>query len=325
MSAGMTEVPGRPLPAALAAPPVDSAGVTAQIAAIVVTYNSRDHVGALLDSLPEAFGDLPWRVVVVDNGSSDGTAELVEARGTALVVRSTNGGFAAGINNGARQFPQAESLLILNPDATLSPGCVPAMLRVLDRPGVGIVAPRMLEADGSLSYSLRREPSLPRAGGLSFTRWPVFAERIEDPGEYVREHPVDWAVGAVMLISRECYEAVGGFDESFFLYSEETDFSLRARDLGWLTVYTPDAEVMHVGGGSGESAATHTMKMVNRVRIYGRRNGRLSTWLYYGIVVLNELRRGVFGHSRSWPALRALLQPRRRPPQLGASESLIPR
>lgn len=298
--------------------------MTAPIAAIVVTYNSADDVSALLDSLPAAFAGLPWRTIVVDNGSSDGTADVVEARGDAVVVRSVNTGFAAGINNGVREAPDAEVLLILNPDATLGPGSVPAMLAAL-QPGVGIVAPRMLEADGSLSYSLRREPSLPRAGGLSFTGLPVFAERIERPQEYEQPHAVDWAVGAVMLISRDCYDAVGGLDESYFLYSEETDFSLRARDLGWSTVYTPAAEVTHVGGGSGESATTHTMKMVNRVRIYGRRHNRPSTWVYFWIVVATELRRGILGHERSWPAFQALLRPALRPPELNASRELIPR
>lgn len=299
--------------------------MTAPVAAIIVTYNSAEHVPALLDTLPAAFGDLPWQAVVVDNGSTDGTADLVEARGDVTVVRSTNTGFAGGINTGVQHVPETHELLILNPDATLSPGCVSVMLGVLQRPGVGIVAPRMLDADGRLSPSLRRTPTLARAGGLSFTQLPRFAERIETPADYTYEHVVDWAVGAVMLISRECYDALGGFDESFFLYSEETDFSLRARDLGWATVYTPDAEVRHIGGGSGESAATHTMKMVNRVRLYGRRHGRVSTGAYYLVVVLIEVRRGLLGHRRSWPTLRALLRPALRPPELGAGDRLIPR
>lgn len=294
-------------------------------ATIVVTYNSAKHVGALLDSLPAALADLSGPVVVVDNGSTDGTAELVEARGDARVVRSHNTGFAGGINLGVREAPDAEALFILNPDATVAPRALPTMLAVLRKPNVGIVAPRMLEADGSLSPSLRRAPTLARAGGLSFTQRAAFAERIEDPREYRHEHAVDWAVGAALLVSRECFDAVGGFDESYFLYSEETDFSLRARDLGWLTVYTPDAEVVHVGGGSGESAATHTMKMVNRVRIYGRRHGRASTWAYFAIAVLTEVRRGLFGHRASWTAARALLRPSRRPVELGASDSFIPR
>lgn len=299
--------------------------MTAPIAAVVVAFNSRDHIDALLDSLPEAFGTLAYEVVVVDNGSSDGTADHVAARDTVRLVRSTNTGFAGGINTGVQQATATGPILILNPDATLAAGSVPVMLEVLAKPSVGIVAPRMLEADGSLSPSLRREPTLLRVAGLSFTGQPALTERIEETDAYLTEHPVDWAVGAVLLIDRDCYDTLGGFDESFFLYSEETDFSLRARDQGWLTVYTPSAEVTHVGGGSGESELTHTMKAVNRVRLFGRRNGRLRTGLYYLLVILTELRRGLLGHSWSWHTVTALLVPARRPAQLGAGDMLIPR
>ncbi|MEN0070502.1 MAG: glycosyltransferase family 2 protein [Propionicimonas sp.] len=295
-----------------------------RVVAVVIAYNSSRHIGALLDSLPAAFGDVDHEVVVVDNGSSDDTVDVVAARGDARLVRSTNTGFAGGINTGVRHAAGRGPILVLNPDAEIGAGAVPAMLAVLAGPGVGVVAPRMVEADGSLSPSLRREPSLPRAGGLSFTGLPAFAERIEDPAEVADQHVVDWAVGAVMLISRDCFAALDGFDESYFLYSEETDFSLRARDQGWLTVYTPDAEVKHIGGGSGESSTTHTMKMVNRVRIYGRRHGRMATAAYFGIAVLTELRRAALGHHWSWDTLRALLRPSLRPAQLNAGDSLIP-
>lgn len=292
---------------------------------VVVTFNSSEYVSDLLNSLPGAFGAVPYHVVVVDNSSQDGTDRIVESRGDALLVRSKNVGFAGGINRGVSEAPGTGHILVLNPDATLAPDAVPAMLKVLGKPGVGVVAPKMLEADGSLSKSLRRSPTLARAGGLSFTGSPYFAERVEDPSEYVFEHEVDWAVGAVLLIRQECYSELAGFDETYFLYSEETDFCLRARDRGWLTVYTPEAEVTHVGGGSGESAATHTMKMVNRVRLFGRRNGALTTWLYFAVAIVTELRRGILGHRQSWHAVAALLRPSLRPREIGANDSLLPR
>ncbi|WP_315549330.1 glycosyltransferase family 2 protein [Microbacterium aurum] len=295
------------------------------VTAVIVTYNSADHIIDLLRTLPAAFAGSPYTVVVVDNGSSDGTAELVADREDVTLVRSQNTGFAAGVNNGVRAVASSGPILVLNPDATVTADAVPAMLVVLDRPHVGIVAPLMREADGSLSPSIRRAPTLLRAGGLSFTQSPVFAERVEDPKAYVEEADIDWAVGAALLIDRSCYDALGGFDETFFLYSEETDFCLRARDLGWRTVFTPAAEVMHIGGGSGESTATHTMKMVNRVRLYARRHGAVASACYFAIATLTELRRAVLGHTPSWTAFRALLQPRLRPPQLNASGSLIPR
>lgn len=297
----------------------------AEVAAVVVTYNSARHVDALLDSLPAAFGDVPYTTVVVDNGSTDETLALLRRRGDCTVVESVNDGYGAGMNRAVRHSPEAADVLVLNPDVELDAESVPRMLSVLRRPGVGIVAPRTREADGSLSPTLRREPTLARAGGLSFTGLPLLAERIEDPRAYVTEHPVDWAVGAIWLVERECFDALGGFDESYFLYSEETDFALRARDRGWLSVYAPDAGGMHVGGGSGTSHATHTMQMLNRVRLIRRRRGTPAAWTYYAVTLLVELRRGLLGHRASWPTLRALVRPSLRPAALGASDAVLPR
>ncbi|MFF2271631.1 glycosyltransferase family 2 protein [Agromyces sp. NPDC058136] len=299
--------------------------MSTDIVAVVVTYNSEQHVSELLDSLPAAFGSTPHAVVVVDNGSTDGTVGLLEQRSDCTVVRSTNDGYAAGINRAVRAAPDEGAILILNPDATLDPESAPRMLSVLRKPGVGIVAPRVRESDGSLSRTIRRAPTLGRVGGLSFTGLPSFAERVEDAQEYDDEHVVDWAVGAILLVDRSCYDALGGLDETYFLYSEETDFCLRARAKGWSTVYTPDAGAVHIGGGSGESVATHTMKAVNRVRVYGRHAGPARAWLYFGMTIAIEVRRAIRWHGASWPTVRALLRPAERPAALGASDTLLPR
>ncbi|KRA24987.1 hypothetical protein ASD65_11545 [Microbacterium sp. Root61] len=299
--------------------------VNVDVAAIVVTYNSEDHVTALLDSIHPALGDLSHSVVVVDNGSTDRTLEILDARADCVVVRSTNVGYAAGMNRAVAASPHARALLILNPDAVLDPGSLAPMLAALRKPGVGIVAPRVREADGSLSPTLRRRPTLGRVGGLSFTGLPRFTERIEDPREYEIEHDVDWAVGAILLVDAECYTSLGGMDESFFLYSEETDLSLRAKDAGWSTRYTPHAGALHVGGGSGESATTHMMKILNRIRIYRRLSGPVRGWFYFWASVAIELRRAILGRRESWPTVRALLKPSERPAVLGLNGMLVPR
>ncbi|WP_312676438.1 glycosyltransferase family 2 protein [Microbacterium sp.] len=295
------------------------------VAAIVVTYNSEDHIEALLDSVRPALGALEGSIVVVDNGSTDRTLEIVAGRTDCILIRSTNVGYAAGMNRAVAGSPPARALLILNPDATLDPGSIPIMMTVLDKPGVGIVAPRVREADGSLSPTLRRRPTFGRVGGLSFTGHPRFTERIENPKDYAVEHDVDWAVGAILLVDADCYASLGGMDESFFLYSEETDLSLRAAEAGWATRYTPDAGAVHVGGGSGESATTHTMKILNRVRIYRRLTGPVRGVLYLWASVFVEARRGLLGRRESWPAIRALVRPSERPAALGISDVFVPR
>jgi hypothetical protein len=90
-------------------------------------------------------------------------------------------------------------------------------------------------------------------------------------------------------------------------------------------VYTPAAGAMHIGGGSGESATTHMMKQLNRIRLYRRRTGTMRAWAYYGMTVLTELRRALLGHDKSWPTVRALVRPSLRPPALNANDSILPR
>ena len=159
-----------------------------------------------------------------------------------------------------------------------------------------------------------------RVGGLSFTGLAAFTERIEDPREYETEHEVEWAVGAILLVDatataprrhgRVVLPLLGG------------DRLQPARQGRWLGHgLHPGGGAMHVGGGSGESATTHTMKILNRVRLYRRRRGTLR-----GVDLLrahraDELRRALLGHDKSWPTLRALLRPSTRPAVLGACDS----
>lgn len=292
---------------------------------VIVTYNSARVIGALLESLPAALCGVSAEVVVVDNGSTDETVGLVAARGDCRLVRSDNGGYAAGINRGVAEASPARAILVLNPDVVLTPGSVPAMLAELQSPGVGVVAPLVREQDGTVSLSMRREPTLARNLGLGRTGHPRFAEYVVAEDAYRRPQDVDWAVGAALLISSECHNALGGWDESFFLYSEETDFCLRARDLGYRTRFQPAAEVMHIGGASGQSGETHAMQATNRVRLYRRRHGWLPAFVYLLLSVAAELSWHVRGNPHSLTAVRALLRPGARPRELSASRHLVPR
>jgi N-acetylglucosaminyl-diphospho-decaprenol L-rhamnosyltransferase len=296
-----------------------------QFTIIVVTYNSAHVVPGLLDSIPAAVDHVPVETIVVDNGSSDGTADLLEARDDCLLIRSTNVGYAAGLNLGYGSARGVGPILILNPDVRLRPGSVTSMAHALDRPRVGIVAPRVEDADGVLQTSLRREPSIPRALGLTFTRLPTFAEYENRPADYETAHVADWALGAVLLIARDCYEELGGWDPSFFLYSEETDFCLRARDAGWHTWYEPSALVEHIGKQSGYNDKTHAMRIVNRVRLYRRRHGAVSSFVYWSLAIGSEGYRALLGRRMHATSLVALLSPRRRPVELGCSQHLLPR
>ncbi len=294
------------------------------LAVVIVTHNSAHVLGALLDSLPSALTGLNADVVVVDNGSADGTRELAEARSDCRLIRSANVGYAGGINRGVAASPHARAILVLNPDVVLHENSVPPLLAALRQPGVGIAAPQVWSATGALELSLRREPTILRAAGLTRTRLPVFSEYVAGRAAYRKPRDVDWAVGAVLAMSRACYDALGGWDESYFLYSEETDFALRAGDAGLRTRYVPAAVATHIGGQSGRNTLTHVTQVVNRVRLYRRRHRILASSCYLLVCAANELSRVPRGHRESWPAVVALFRPARRPANLGCSDRLIP-
>ena len=295
----------------------------ADLAIVVVTYNSARVIGSLLDSVPAALDGLSADVVVVDNGSTDNTLSVLSSREHCRVIRSTNVGYSGGINRGVAEAEPADAILVLNPDVVLWPGSIRPLLEALQLPGIGIAAPQM-RRDGALCHSLRREPTLLRALGLTGTRLAAFSEYVTDKRAYEVAHEVDWAVGAILMVSRACHEAVGGWDESFFLYSEEIQFCLDARRLGFRTRYVPESVVEHLQGQSGTSNAIHSMMVINRVRLYRRRHGRVSSGCYYCLAILSELSWLARGYSRSRTALVALLRPSRRPAVLGCSSSLVP-
>jgi N-acetylglucosaminyl-diphospho-decaprenol L-rhamnosyltransferase len=164
-----------------------------------------------------------------------------------------------------------------------------------------------------------------RALGLSRTGIPALSEAVSAPAAYTHPHDIDWAQGAVVMMSRACFDALHGWDESYFLYSEETDLSLRARDVGIRTRYEPRSVAIHIGGQSGRSKFTNAMQVVNRVRLYRRRHGSLASWCYYVLIMGGEVKRVLGGNRGSCFAIAALLRPSLRPEQLGCSRGILPR
>ncbi|WP_372593640.1 glycosyltransferase family 2 protein [Actinotalea sp.] len=288
------------------------------VAVVVVTYNSADVLPGLLESLPAGLRDVPSTLVVVDNDSRDGTVELVRSMAPEAVVVPTgrNGGYAAGINRGVSEAPGCAAVLVLNPDVRLGEGCVAELLGALRRTGAGIAVPRLENARGAVISSRRREPTLLRAaadallGAERAGRVAGLGEVVTDPREYDVEGPTDWAEGSTQLISAPCLAEVGPWDESYFLYSEETDFALRARDAGFATCFVPTAHAVHLEGGSAGSPALWRLLVVNRLRLYGRRHGPVATAAFWAVLVGREGSRALLGKRTSRAALRALLSPR---------------
>ncbi len=303
--------------------PIASTSPTGRhLAAVVVTYNSSGVVGECLSSLRAALAEVGLddsAVVVVDNASTDDTLEVVRTvvPTATVLARPRNDGFAAGVNAGCAAVSAAD-VLILNPDVRLHPG---ALIRLWERaaaPGVGIAVPRLLDHDGGLQLSLRREPSAFRAlseavlGGKRAGRWSRLGEVISDEEVYRATRLVDWATGAAWLVTRECLTGIGAMDERYFLYSEETEFMLRARDHGFATAYVPDAVAVHLGGEQASSPRLWALSVTNRVRMQRERHGAvagLSMWL---ATALNEtvraVGRGAADGARHRVALRSLVR-----------------
>ena len=244
--------------------PADRRKVT--VAVIIVTYRSASLAIECLRSLhaERSAAGLSIRAVVVDNASGDHSlvSRAVEENGwgywVATVLAARNGGFAYGNNLGIRHALQtgpADYLYLLNPDTQVRAGAIEALVRFLEsRPEIGIAGSSFENEDGSAWPIAFRFPSIVSEFSQALGFGPV--TRVLDRWSVAREmsqsthQQVDWICGASMMIRIAVLEAIGGLDEGYFLYFEETDFCLRARRAGFSTWYVPESRVMHVGGQS---------------------------------------------------------------------------
>lgn len=270
----------------------------ADVAAVIVTYNSASDVPLLIDDLRLAAQQRPIRLIVVDNQSSDETVKVVRAHDDIVLIEADNNlGYSGGINAALPYINPTDSVLILNPDLTLAPDAIARMLTAAESDRIGAIVPMMLDADGTTYPSLRREPSLMRAFGDAFVggkirNRPGFSSEIDArPRSYLEAHDVDWATGAVLLIPAAVARAVGDWSEDYFLYSEETDYCRRIRESGYRVRFEPSAVVKHRGGGSGMSPALTKLMAVNRIRYVERHHEWAYALLFRAVVALSELLR----------------------------------
>ncbi|MFZ4519927.1 MAG: glycosyltransferase [Microthrixaceae bacterium] len=254
-------------------PPID-------VLVVIVLFNSSGVLPDCLRSLAAGCEGTTWHLVAADNASTDEGPDLVRrlVPDSSVEPLGANLGYAAAINAAVAAGPPSRSVLVLNPDTRLTPGVVRRLLGALDGSTAGIVVPAIDDEHGGRALSLRREPTARRTlsdaliGGTR-PRRRLGGEMVTDPAAYRRAGWVDWATGAALLVDRALHERLGGWDERFFLYSEETDFMLRARDLGRPTLFVPDAVVIHLGGEGNTSPRLYRLMALNRVRLQRKRHG----------------------------------------------------
>jgi N-acetylglucosaminyl-diphospho-decaprenol L-rhamnosyltransferase len=228
----------------------------ATISAVIVNFNAGPH---LLDCVRSLKGEGVDEIVVADNASTDGSTEAVMRAEPSVVVQRTGGnlGFGAGANRGAAHA-SGDVLLVMNPDTVVEPGMVKVLVEALDRDrGIGIIGPRVENPDNTLYPSARAFPALGDAIGHAFLGfvWPAnrFSRRYKMlDWDHATGRDVDWVSGTAMMVRREAWDALGGFDEGYFMYVEDVDLCWRAWQAGWRVSYEPAARVVHAIGVSSD-------------------------------------------------------------------------
>jgi GT2 family glycosyltransferase len=273
---------------------------TTRVAVVIVNYQAYDELRTCLSSLDPVCPQST--IVVVDHASDPRAAEALIADFPHVEVlrKSSNDGFAAGVNHGAR-ITRSSFVLLINPDCMLEPSACCQLADWLEaHPNVGALGPRITNADGTVQPSARRFPDFTTAiAGRSSWLTRVL------PGNPLSRHnlplrdlsataavEVDWISGACMLVRREAFDAIGGMDEGFFLYWEDADFCRRLANAGWRTFYLPSASAMHVGGRSSRHAAAASQEAFHNsaFRLYRKHTGTLGRLLTPFVFVALRLR-----------------------------------
>ena len=224
------------------------------VSAVVVNFNARDY---LLECVRSLRAEGVEEIVVVDNDSSDGSVWAMRGADAGVRVLATgeNLGYGRAANRGALTTG-GRRLLVCNSDVVLEPGAVKSMAEVLDEePAVGLVGPRIENSDGSLYPSPRTFPNLGTAAGHAFLGLVAPRNRFTRnyrmlDWDHARAVSVDWVSGACFLAEREVWDAVGGFDEAYFMYVEDVDLCWRVQRAGWSVAFEPEARVVHAQGVS---------------------------------------------------------------------------
>lgn len=267
------------------------------VSVVIVSLNTRKVLHECLTTLAREAGGLRVETIVVDNASTDGSADLVAAEfpGAVLLRSDINLGFAAA-NNVAFARATGRYVVLLNSDAFLTPGALSGVVRAMDAdPGVGLAGVRLTGRDGSWQPSARLFPSLLNdflsLSGLSvrFRHSRFFGRMDRSWSDPLQPAAVDWVPGAFSIIRRSVLDEVGFFDEQFFLYYEEVDLCRRIKSAGYTIWYWPEYVVIHLGGESSKTVKRLTMssagsqltlwRMRSALLYYRKHGGWPGAWL----------------------------------------------
>ncbi len=296
------------------------------VSIIIVSWNTRDLLRRCLHSITAHQGNLTLEIIVVDNASHDGTPAMLRADfpEVRLIETGANLGFSAG-NNVGLQAARGDRLLLLNPDTEIVGDALQSLMETLEgNPFAGAVGPRVQYSNEDAQVTRHRFPMLWTLATASTPFAPLFAPLLNrfyyqnaspgrpgvhngDAGDSRPAQPTDWLTGAALLVKREVYERVGGFDGQFFMYFEETDWQRRIKAAGWTILYNPSALIIHHEAQSSGQVGGKRDLIFNRSRLryaakwHGATTARfLQGWLVflYAVEWGQEGLKWLVGHKR---------------------------
>lgn len=267
-----------------------------QVSIVIVNYNGADVILACLNSIFQHFESAKLEVIVVDNASQDGSPELIAQKfpEVRLIRQAVNVGFGAA-NNAGVHHAQGQYLFLLNSDTLIQSNILPTLISKLESaPHIGIVGPRLLNPDGSFQLSTAYEIGI-------WGEWRTLQEvkkyrhsanRPALAQQYGTDQFVDIVVGAAMLMRRSHFLDIGGFDETFFMYFEESDLCQRFRDAGYQILYTPDVSVTHIGGYSVAQTAGKMAAEYRRSQryYYQKHRSQWEQWVLHRYLTFKQWR-----------------------------------
>lgn len=261
-----------------------------KLSIIIVSWNVREDLVRCIQSIEENRPFAEFEIIVVDNASSDGTAERIsrDFPKVTIIANKENRGFAAGNNQGIKKA-RGQYLFFLNPDTIVHPLSLDVLMNFMDgNSDAGACGPKLLNEDGTTQPSTRRFPTF--RGALyrhtAFRFLWIFRSEYEKllmkDFDYDREIDVDEVTGAALMVRRSVIDRVGCMDESFFMYYEEVDLCYRIKQAGWRTVFVPEAVITHLGGRSASqiSVMNHILMLTSLLTFFRKHRGKLITRVF---------------------------------------------
>jgi len=280
---------------------------------VTVNYNSSALLRKMVDSIPESCGRLKYEVVIVDNNSQDTDETTLRRRFGQhhLIINPVNRGFAYGCNLGMK-IARGRNIALVNPDVILKPRSLQMLSSYLDlHPEVGAVGPQLLNSDGTIQVSCRKIPDLfslfSESSGLAalFPKNRLFGQYRMSHWAHDEEREVEQIMGACLLLRKNLVDALGLFDESYFMYFEEVDLCKRILDRGYKIKFLPQAQAIHFRGESALTDKANALSAFYRSRSYyfRKHHGLMSSLLVNFISLMDA------GLRSGYWLLRSRIQP----------------